>query len=543
MRLPRVTGLLLAALAALTTVGAQAARGDAFGTPALALSPDGRSAYAAANALLVLRRDPGSGALTVVRELRAAATTLELSPDGRWLIAAGGNAESAIRTYARDTETGELRLAGEVSSGRLGIVDLALSRDGRLLLASQPGENALIAFSRDPESGTLGPPRRQPAEEPGALALAGDGRTLYYGGAGFVHRAQVTDAGEVRTVDSTYCPCGRPESIALSPDGTRLYAGPRGYGAFARDPQTGALSPLRRPDQDFGAGYAPPAPQGLEVARDGSALFGVDRRDARVFVARRTEEGTAPLAEVREGMGGAQGLTAPAGVILAPDGRHLYVTGGGRAAEDPGSIAVFEHDEASHALTFRSLYRGPSELSTISPATRPAELLIDGGARYTSDRGVELTLRAAPPRSGFRVWNAGDEEHALDLSPSVDDRYAWRLPSGAPEGAPLTVHAKVLGDGAHAPLAASIVLDATDPRIVAARATRTGGRLRLTVRARDRTSGVARVQVGVRGKRPGRWQRLRPRLAVPRTGRLRARVADRAGNVSAWRGVRVRPGA
>ncbi|MDP9383777.1 MAG: lactonase family protein, partial [Actinomycetota bacterium] len=506
MRLSRVSGLLLAALAALSTFGAQAARGDAFGTPALVLSPDGRSAYASANALLVLRRDPGSGALTVVRELPGAATTLELSPDGRWLFAAGRHAGPSIRAYARDTETGELRLAGEVSSGRLGIVDLALSRDGRVLLASQPGESALIAFSRDPESGGLGPPRRQAAEEPGALTLAGDGRTLYYGGPAAVVRAQVTEAGEWRTVDSTYCPCGRPESIALAPDGTRLYAGPHGYGAFARDPQMGALSPLRRPDQDFGAGYPRPA-QGLEVARDGSALFGVDRRDARLFVARRTEEGTAPLAEVREGTGGAQGLTAPAGVILAPDGRHLYVTGGGRASDDPGSIAVFEHDESSHALTFRSLLRGPSELGTISPATRPAELLIDGGARYASDRGVQLTLRAAPPRSGFRVWNAGDEEQALELSPSADDRYAWRLPDGAPEGVPLTVHAKVLGDGAHAPLVASIVLDATDPRIVAARAARTAGRLRLTVTARDRTSGVARVQVAVRGKRPRAWQR------------------------------------
>ena len=543
----RLAGVLLAAAAALIAVCGGTARADAFGTPTLVLSPDGRWAYAGANALLVLRRDPASGELTLTRELRGAATRLELSPDGRWLFAAGGHPEPVVRAYQRDTETGELRLASEVSSGRLGVADLVVSRDGRLLLASQPGENALIAFSRDPDSGALGPPRRHAAEEPGALVLTDDGRTLYYGGPSAVHRVHVTEAGELRTVDATYCPCGRPESIALARDGTRLYAGPRGFGAFARDPQTGALSPLRRPDQDFGPGYAPPAPQGLAVARDGSAVFGVDRRDARLFVARRTEEGTEPLAEVREGSGGAQGLSAPAGVVLGPDGRHLYVTGGGREAAGPGSIAVFDHDESSHALAFSSLFRGPGELATISPSVSPpaipepqrGELLIDGGARYSKDREVQLTLHAEPPHSGFAVWNAGAEDDAVRLTPSGDGRHAWRLPADAPEGVPLTVHAYVLSNGAHAPLAASVVLDATDPRIVSVRGARAGRRLRLTIQARDRISGVARVQAAVRGKRPGRWQRLRPGITVPRSSRLRARVADGAGNVSAWRTVQV----
>lgn len=532
--------ILVIALLALPALWPAAARADAWGTPnALAISADGRSAYASAQALLVLSRDPDSGALSLQRELRGGGGggALELSRDGRWLYATNGT-EPVMRAYLRDTATGELHLAGEVRTTGLSMADVELTHDGRVLIASQPSDDALVVFDRDPETGALGPPRRQAAQEPGPLALADDDRTLYYGSRTGVQRATRGDDGEWRTVEGTYCPCGRPESVVLSPDGKRLYAGPRGYGAFARDPQSGALSPLRRTDQDFGSGYAPPTRHGLAVTGDSAALFGVDRRDAKIFTARRTDEGTEPAGELREGDSGAQGIAAPAGIVLGPGGRHLYVMGGRGTPEDPGSIAVFAHDEASHALTYRSLFRGPAELTTVSPHGRRGELLIDDGARFTNDLEVSLTIRAEPPYSGFRIWNGDDEPNGSSLAPATGDRYAWQLPPDAPEGVPLTVHGRVLGDrGAHPPLADTIRLDLTDPRIVRVRTTRSAGRRRLTIAARDRVSGVVAVQVAVRGRRAGKWQRVRPRIPVPRTGRLRARVSDQAGNVSRWRVV------
>ena len=124
----------------------------------------------------------------------------------------------------------------------------------------------------------------------------------------------------------------------------------------------------------------------------------------------------------------------------------------------------------------------------------------------------------------------------VDVAPAIP----WRLEVSGAEREPRTVYARFEGPGAtDATYSDDIVLDRTPPR-VRARARRRGPRrVRVAVSARDRTSGVAGVQVTARRSRPGKL--LRARTVVLRTRERRAfvRGRDRAGNVSRWRRVRI----
>ena len=561
---PRGVPLLLATCLAAGALAAPSASADAWQQPAgLVLSPDGRDAYTADYwTLLRLRRDSESGALELVDLHQGGASTLEISPDGRTLyVSAERNPQypgGLIRIYARDGSSGALSAAGQVESpGGSEFSDLLVSPDGGTLLAAKPGDDAILVYPRDPATGALGSPGRIAGDfsgggsygngqswRPVGLALSPDGRSLYVGSYGvYVTHFERGGDGGFSFASSIYCNCGA-ESLVVSPDGERLYAGPQSYAVFERDPQTGTLEYRMRPGSQPTGTFRDQIVQGLAVSADSEAIFGIERRAGFVWADRRTPQSAERIAEYRNGTDGAQGLSAPLGAVLSPDDRHLYVPGPPGGQEDPGTIAVMRHDPATHRLAYASLFRGPRESPFVSRSSGTTALLIDGGAAFTNDLSVVLSVWSNPPAPELLIRNATHGEPPVRRANSADGRYAWTLPATARQGSRLRVEAHPVGpDRSWLPAAAEIVLDRADPRILLARASTRrgrGGRVVLRILARDPVAGVSRVQLGRSPRRPERWRRYRSRLTARASRARYVRVADRASNVSPWRRVTYR---
>jgi DNA-binding beta-propeller fold protein YncE len=289
------------------------------GVRSVALSPDGRSVYAAAvdgNAVAVFDRDPATGALTqkplpagCIAQAGAggcqsgaglsAARSVAVSPDGTSAYVASV-AGDAIAVFDRDPATGALTQkplpAGCVAQAGAGgcqpgraldfLESVTVSPDGRSVYAAALLSDAVTVFDRDPATGAL----TQKPGRAGCISETGDGG-LCQDGAGLNGALAVT----------------------VSPDGVSVYtaaSNSEAVAAFDRDPATGALTQkagLSGCISETGAGGC----------RDGS------------------------------------GLAVAESVVVSPDGTSVYT-----AANTSDAVAVFDRDPATGALTQKPLPAG-----------------------------------------------------------------------------------------------------------------------------------------------------------------------------------------
>lgn len=137
------------------------------GVEDLAGTADGAYLYAAAavdHAIVGFQRDPEKGTLTPAQALQPedisridlhGARALEMGPEGNELYAAAFR-DDALMVLRRDTGTGELSLLQAVKRGDGGLLtnlrepyDLALSPDGRYLYVCAFASDALLVFERE----------------------------------------------------------------------------------------------------------------------------------------------------------------------------------------------------------------------------------------------------------------------------------------------------------------------------------------------------------------------------------------------------------
>jgi 6-phosphogluconolactonase (cycloisomerase 2 family) len=177
----------------------------------LGISPDGALVYVvsqgftsnvAADALITFARDAVTGALTEIdaeQDQVAGVAGLELpnavaaSPDGRHVYTTAGLAD-AIAFFGRSTADDTTSFIGLVSDlaqgvdGLDGAVGLAISPDGRHVLATSVSDDALAVFERDANTGLLAFERAvrddaAPAERMLAdaidVAISPDGRFVF----------------------------------------------------------------------------------------------------------------------------------------------------------------------------------------------------------------------------------------------------------------------------------------------------------------------------------------------------------------------------
>jgi hypothetical protein len=179
-------------------------------------------------------------------------------------------------------------------------------------------------------------------------------------------------------------------------------------------------------------------------------------------------------------------------------------------------------------------------------------MTIDNGALYTNDPDVTLSIIAPNRARSLRVANDGGFLAAKTFP--VGQSIHWRLAESGPERLPKTVYLR-FGNDAQT-FTDDIILDQTKPAVTAATvdgsgatataatlahaAASSGRTYRVQIRAKDATSGVAKVQFATSSKRHPtalRTFKQSTRVKGARAPRY-VRVQDRAGNLSNWRAIR-----
>jgi len=364
--------LLLVLLAPLPAPGAilefvQAfARGPSYldDPQAVAISPDGAFAYAAASAadaIVLFGRDATTGTLNYLGATRdgiggvdglAGARDVVVSPNGAHLYAAGAD-EDSIALFARDAVSGALTYLGRVQDGvggvdgLAGVAALALSPDGAFLYAASPGENAVAVFSRNAASGALAFVEVERDGIGGVDGLAGalalaisppPGNHLYV--LGETDDAVALFSRNLGTGAITFVEVQRDgvagfdgldgaADLAIAATGGHLYVAGSAEGKIAelaRDSVTGHLSYL-------GVVATGDAVRGLVLPADGNDLYSIGAAAAVVRIFQRNP---------------ANGLLTP----LAPAG-GAFTGGPGLAVSGDGAFVYLASALADVVVTFR----------------------------------------------------------------------------------------------------------------------------------------------------------------------------------------------
>jgi 6-phosphogluconolactonase (cycloisomerase 2 family) len=514
----------------------------------LAISPDGENAYVAADYLTIeFARNETTGELTKLGFVERGGRTLEMTPDGRFLYQANDDPSSpfGIVSYRRGadgrlTQTGIYR--GNDPARPL---DLQASPNARQLYATggdrivvlEPDEKTgALAYGGDLKDGTGG----AHLQSPRGLEMSGDGRFLYVtvsDGITTLRRDANGHLSNAGFTDTLSCGCYAAD-LERSPDGSRLLfakswgfygpdevsdgqvvVAPSNEAAYAIDPPGNRLIQLAMPT----AGAPPP---------EYSPLTGAIERDPQSGELGTSPEATPLVRRYHEGLDGMRGLRYARSLTLSPDGRFLYVSSEDGGWQSRGRIAVLKRDPATDRLSFASLFVGPLG----APTNWSDYMEINDGDEYTNDPHVTINMHHFVGEAVDFSNDAGFRD-VKRMKITQDDRYEWVLASTGPDKLAKTVYGRIYESGTFWPrISDSIVLDESPPEVVAARL-ESGGK-KLAVRAKDKISGVAKVQLAKDPKHPGGWRRYSPKAkySVPSRDAL-VRVRDRAGNRSHWRKV------
>ena len=338
-----------------------------------AVSPDGAFVYAISNddsRLGVFSRDASTGQLTQVQVLQdntggvdgfSHLTAIVMSPEGRHVYVTAEYDRSAV-AFERNPLDGTLTYLGYVRDGENGVDGLyyanhlAISSDGMSVYVLSYLEHSLAVFRRDPAGGSLefvevfkdGTGGVDGLEYPYFVAVSPDGNQVYVlsyhddsltvwtrnasdGKLTFSQRLQDGDIG----VDGL----NNPLSV-FSPDGEDLYVAghyDHAIARFSRNPSSGSLTYVEKVQDGVGGADGLQNVAHLVMSPTGSHLYATasdtyygslgNDRSVAAF-ARDTETGALTFLQVfHDDVDGVQDLHGAVHAVMAPDGRHLYVSG------------------------------------------------------------------------------------------------------------------------------------------------------------------------------------------------------------------------
>ena len=302
-------------------------------------APDGRHVYATANtpggpALFTFPRSSATGVLgeyTLIYGAAVGGPDLDLpndvttSPDGQNLYVTAGTGDS-LGAFTRNPTTGALSLVEIEKDGLNGVdgldgaIGVTISPDGQNLYVAAAVDDALTAFTRNPNNGALG-----------FFEVKKDG----VGGVDGLHNAR---------------------GVSISPDGKNVYVASQtddALAVFTRNPSTGALSFVEAEKDGVGGVDGLNGAHGVAVSPDGRHVYVASIGDALVAFARNPTTGALNFVEAeKDGVDGVDGLDGARGVTLSDDGKHVYV-----ASSEDGAVAGFSRDGVTGKLDLLEVER------------------------------------------------------------------------------------------------------------------------------------------------------------------------------------------
>lgn len=403
--------------------------GPFMGSRAIALSPQGEHVYVASSksdAIAIFTRNRRHGTLSQqkgvrgcisARGSRGCATafgldgpnSIAISPNGRSAYATS-RGSSSITAFRRNKTTGALR---QLPAGAGCIADLPLPRceagralsgadvvtvspDGRNVYVGSFFGNAVAVFSRNRSTGAL----TQPADTTGCITEA----------------------------PTSGCATGlalsSPEGMAISGDGENVFVATAVSNALlilARDPSTGALTQATDGGGCIVAGPLAGCTTGSELS--GANAVAVSPDDGNVYVTSLISSSVTSFTHsvppggltqfsgrsgCVEWLGAAgcspgRGLRAPEGVAVSPDGTNVYA-----AAYSSGAIAVLNRSGYTGAVIQKSGPKGCVAMQSIANCT-PGRAL--GG----------LSSIALSPDGRF-LYSTAAKNNAVDIFRRISKR-------------------------------------------------------------------------------------------------------------------------
>jgi 6-phosphogluconolactonase (cycloisomerase 2 family) len=333
------------------------------GSPALpvartVISPDGRFVYGLLaqdnGGVVVYARDRTTGALTFVDQAIASITGPSelvqplagvVTPDGRFLIV---TAREALVVFQRNAVDGTLTFVEAETGGftppLVGTLGIAITRNGAHVYAGL-SSGRVLAYARNATTGTLTYLETE-ADDAGArefqnvrhLGLSPDDAFLYAS-------SDLEGAVTVFTRDSasgllswsgsvTEPVPDAPSEFEFSPAGDVFFQGGLEAGAarlfaYERDVATAALNWY----EDTAYAFAADLPS-TAIEPDGSHVFTTTTSTIRTLAV-GDGHSDLELPPIEDGVAGVALPGIVQGLTMAPDARHLYVTG------SEGSVAIF----------------------------------------------------------------------------------------------------------------------------------------------------------------------------------------------------------
>jgi len=367
----------------------------------MAVSPDGRHAYATdiADDTLTIYGRNSDGTLLYLNTLVNGSGGISgmdqpylptVSPDGRNVYVTGGTS-NAVVSFSRDPESGALTFLSRVTQadsyglciptcpkldGLLRPYQVLISPDGRFGYMSSIDSNKIVVLNRNQETGEL---------RIGALS----GPVQLYPPAGS------PDAG---AFGGTY-------GIAMSPDGANIYAtnysaDPDTLVVLRRDGVKGTLAPV----ETYNAAQIPGLNGVFRVAvsPDGANVYtaSFDSSSLVAFSRDLASGKLTHLATYTDGQGGVEGTGTTTSVAVSPDGAYVYATG-----YDDKAVVAFAREAGTGRLTpAQVVRRNPLSGSPAAPAldgARDVAVCPDGRVIFVTalkdNRVVALRLANALP--------------------------------------------------------------------------------------------------------------------------------------------------
>lgn len=178
-------------------------------------------------------------------------------------------------------------------------------------------------------------------------------------------------------------------AIALSPAGDHVYVAAGGLGdglvVYTRNTSTGAIT--------YASDVDPGNPLGVVVSPDGTHAYVTSNGSPVVVYSRNPITGALTFVEYESG--GFDVLTAlssPHGLVLSPDGAHLYVTASGSLPGGSG-IAVYARNGTTGELTFvHSVHNGGGSPIEELYGTETIDISPDGAHVYVGSRSMDSAL-------------------------------------------------------------------------------------------------------------------------------------------------------